>query len=546
MTTDARLASDPRLAALRRLRRAAPRWSAGAWWAIAATVAFVLVSCWWLGQDRGLPFSDNGSHLITVLAYRDRLAAGDFGGDFWIRSGAYPPLTFVVGALGTFVGGANVWSPVLTQNLVYVPLLAAGCYGVGRMLAGPPAGALAVAFALGSPLIAEQFHVFMLDAPEAALVAVAAWLILRSDRFAHVPTAVLAGLAVGAGIGSKEQAPLFLAGLVLVALARGGWRNWRGLLAFATVALVVGMPWYVANLARFDVLTVPISGDERMPLEGKPPLLSAANATWFAWATLNTLLFAPLFLLAATGVGRAAVELSRAVRRRGRLAAADVRPELLGGLAVAWVALTVVPHHDLRYTMPLIVYLATLGTAWVVRLARIPRRAATAALLLAVLATTLGASFGVGGTARVALEREPYAPDYRTFLHIYGVPLRRQITLFADRNFIVTGPRRSSDIPALLDALRADGYTGVGWIREQAILGEPAFDLQGLWLLARFAGLDEPALTLRVPWEMDDPHHALLVRQSLPADTRPCLVLADGSGLWVAVDGGRDRWCPDA
>jgi 4-amino-4-deoxy-L-arabinose transferase-like glycosyltransferase len=505
----------------------------------------VLVSCWWLSQDRGLPFSDNGSHLITVLAYRDKLAAGDLGHDFWIRSGAYPPLTFVVGALGSLVGGVNAWSPVLTQNLVYVPLLAAGCYGVGRMLAGPVAGALAVAFALGSPLIAEQFHVFMLDAPEAALVAASAWLILRSDRFARVPAAALAGLAVGAGISSKEQAPMFLAGLVLAALARGGWRNWRGLLAFAGVALVVGMPWYAANLGRLDVLTVPISGDARMPLEGKPPLLSYDNATWFAWATLNALLFAPLFLFAATGVGRTAIELLRAARRRVRLSRDDVRPELLGGLLVAWIALTIVPHHDLRYTMPLIVYLATLGTAWIVQLARTPRRAATGALLLAVLATTLGASFGVGGTARVELAREPYPPDYRAFLHIYGVPLRRQITLYADHNFIVTGPRRSSDIAALLDALRAHGYTGVGWLREQAILGEPAFDLQGLWLLARFAGLDEPALTLRVPWDMSDPHHALLVRQTLPAETRPCLVLADGSGLWVVVDGGRDRYCPD-
>ena len=40
-------------------------------------------------------------------------------------------------------------------------------------------------FVLGSPLLIEQFHVFMIDAPEAALVAVAVWLILASDRFAR-------------------------------------------------------------------------------------------------------------------------------------------------------------------------------------------------------------------------------------------------------------------------------------------------------------------------------------------------------------------------
>ena len=74
---------------------------------------------------------------------------------------------------------------MLAQNLVFVPLLALACYRVGRMVAGPRAGLLAVVFALGTPLIAEQFHVFMLDAPQATLVAVAVWLILASDRFAR-------------------------------------------------------------------------------------------------------------------------------------------------------------------------------------------------------------------------------------------------------------------------------------------------------------------------------------------------------------------------
>jgi 4-amino-4-deoxy-L-arabinose transferase-like glycosyltransferase len=542
VTTDARLAAGPRLAALRRRRIAAPRWTAGAWWAIAATAAFILVSCWWLSRDRGVPHADNGSHLITAVAYRDMLAAGDLG-ELWTRSGFYPPLTFVVGALGMLVGGLNAAAPVVAQNLVYVPLLAVGCYGVGTLLAGPTAGALAVLFALGTPLLVEQFHVFMLDAPLAALVAVSVWLILRSDRFARAPTSALAGIAVGAGLSSKEQFPQFVVGLLLVVLLRGGWRNRRGLAAFAGAALLVGLPWYVANLGRLGILLDAASGVHGVPPEGRPPLLSMANLTWYAWATLNGLLFAPLTAFATVGVASAAAGLVRDVRRRVRVTAADVRPELLGGLACAWVVLTAVPHNDMRYTMPLVVYLATLGTAWVLRLAPAPRAAATGALLLAVLAATLGASFGVGGVARITLADEPYPPEYRYLLRNYGVPSTRQVTLYANRGFMVTAPRRETDLPGLLAALREHGYTGVGWIREQAILGDPAFDLQGLWLLVRFARLDEPALTLRVPWDMSDPRHALLVRQALPAETRPCLVLADGSGLWVVVDGGRDHYC---
>ncbi|HEV7771693.1 MAG TPA: glycosyltransferase family 39 protein [Conexibacter sp.] len=536
------LPAPPRPALLQRNDR--PRISGWAWGAATATAAFILVSCWWLSRDQGLPYADNASHLVTVVAYRDLLLAGDPSGDFWTRSGFYPPMTFLVGAMGMLVGGLHAWTPVLAENLVYVPLLAAGCFGAGRLLAGPRAGLLAVVFALGSPLVAEQFHVFMIDAPLAALVAAAVWLTLASERFAKPVPAAFAGAVVGIGLSSKTQFPLFVVGLLLVAVARGGWRNGRGLLAFAVPALVLGMPWYAANLDRVDWLLEAAGGTRDVPPDGRPALLSAANATWYLWATLNALLFAPLFLFAAVGVGGTALALVRTVARRTRLAVDDVRPELLGGLLLAWLALTVTPHHDLRYTMPLIVYLATLGTAWIVRLGRRPRRVVTAGLALAVVATTLGSTFGVGSDVRVDLGDRPLPAAMRAYLLNYGVPPQRQVVLYAPHDFMVSAPRRETDIPGVLAALRAQGYTGVGWIREQAILRDPAFDLAGLWLLVRFAGLEPPSLELREPWDTSDPGHVLLLRQPLPAESPACAILPGGDGMWAMADGGEQPICP--
>lgn len=95
----------------------------------------------------------------------------------------YPPLALLVGALAMFVGGVNVASPIIAENVVFVSLLTLGCYQTGRLLFGARAGLLAVIFVLGSPLLIAQFHVFMLDAPETALVAVSMWLILASEDF---------------------------------------------------------------------------------------------------------------------------------------------------------------------------------------------------------------------------------------------------------------------------------------------------------------------------------------------------------------------------
>jgi 4-amino-4-deoxy-L-arabinose transferase-like glycosyltransferase len=462
----------------RLMRVPAPRGSLWAWGTLGVVAVFLLISGWWVVRDRGIPSADAGSHLFTVVRYHDLLADLDFGA-FWTHSGYYPPLTFLVGGLSTFVGGLNPDAPVIGENLVYVSLLAIGCFGTGRLLAGPRAGFLAVVFALGAPLLIEQFHVFMIDAPEAAMVAVSVYLILASERFSRVGVAALAGLAVGLGLNSKEQFPLFVVGLLVVVLVRGGgWRNWRGIAAFGAVALVIATPWYVVNWDLLDEYARAGLANANLPPRGKPPLVSTSNFGWYMWALLNGLLFAPLFLFATVGVGDAIATIVR-----GRGIHSDWRPELLGGLFGGWLGITLTPHHDMRYTMPLIIYLAVLGTVWIVGLARGPRALATAVLAGAAIATTLGASFGVGSQVRILLAARPVETDVS-----FGIPAPRQITIYSDHDFVVSAPRRDADVPGFLTALRAAGVTGIAWTPSDFEVGDPAADPQGLILLARFHG----------------------------------------------------------
>src|SRR5271155_306135 len=223
------------------------RWSASAWGAIAVTTVFIGLTCWWLTQDRSIPVYDAGGHLATAIRYHQMIQSGNLLEPFE-NALEYPPLAFLVGAFAMFIGGVNVSSPIIAENIVFASLLALGCYQTGRLLFGARAGLLAVIFVLGSPLLIAQFHVFMLDAPETALVAVSMWLILASEDFSRGRMAGLAGLAVGCGLLIKAQFPFFVAGIVLAALTRGGWRHWRGLVAFAAVPLVLAAPWYIDHL----------------------------------------------------------------------------------------------------------------------------------------------------------------------------------------------------------------------------------------------------------------------------------------------------------
>src|SRR5919198_5752612 len=160
------------------------------------TLAFIGISWWWLTQDEQIPDSATGGHLITTLYYWDQLNAGHYF-SWFTAFNVYPPLVHLV-ALGTFlVDGFSIEGPILVQNFIFLPLLAIGCYGAGKVAYGPRVGVFAAAFALGAPMIISQFHSFMLDVPMASVAALAVWLLLASDRFERVGWSAAAGAAVG-------------------------------------------------------------------------------------------------------------------------------------------------------------------------------------------------------------------------------------------------------------------------------------------------------------------------------------------------------------
>jgi 4-amino-4-deoxy-L-arabinose transferase-like glycosyltransferase len=495
-------------------RTSISRLSAPAWGAIAATVAFVAVTCWWLTQDRSIPIYDAGDQLETALLYHNMLQAGNLLGPFTYDN-IYPILGHMVGAVAALIGGVSVASPIIGENVVFIPLLALGCYQTGRLLFGRLAGMMAVVFVLGSPLLISMFHVFLLDGPLTAMVALSVWLILASEDFSRPGVAGLAGLAVGLGVNVKVQFALFLGGLVVIVLLHGGWRNWRGFAVFAVVALVVGLPWYIAHSSELGEMFELASSGGGTPAGNIPPTLSSANYTWYFWSVLNSQLLAPLALLAAGGMLWMLVTL---VRDRGRPAA---RLEFFAGGFAAWVVITFPDsHHDIRYGMPLLGYLAVVATGWITRLPRAARLAATGLLILGVAANTLGIDFGVGREVKVALAHPlpdtEQAPD--------------RIVLFTTTGFLVSAPSGDGDVPGLLEAMRREGVRTVMWSAEQSAL--PDFSAAGLVPLAQIARL-APVITRSLEYS-ESASVATLVHESVHALAAPtCTRLSDGTGVWV-------------
>jgi hypothetical protein len=502
-----------------------PRITAPAAAAIAFTLLFIAITVWWLTQDRRVPEWDPGRHLWFALRYHDDLAAGDLLSP--LKEWPYPPFVHLVGAYATFLAGRGIWQQVLSENLVFVPLLALGCYQTAKLVFDDArAGLFAVLFALGTPMVVGQFHLFMLDAPQAAMAAVAVWLLLASHCFERTRIAGLAGVAVGLGMLTKVSFVAFVAGVVLVLLARGGWRRWQGLLAFAAGAVVVAGPWCLNHASellgvyRVGGLQTPTGIFEYL----NPPRFSGANATWYFWTGINYQYLAPLLAFAAVGV---VVALVRVLRRRG---SQPLLVELLVGGFVGWFAVTWQLPHDLRYSLPLLVYVAVLGAGWIVLL---PRRAmAVVGSLLAVLALVnlLGGSFGSGHTLTVKL---PGGPQESRI----GVG---RLAFYTDEGYAGGKPRRSDDLLGALKTLRARGTTQVQWEPGNAMA--PTFNYDGLRALASIAQLD---VNFVAPTQVPLDELFILTRPMKPG-VRPCLRMYDGTGVWLRFGHPYSRPIKDA
>jgi hypothetical protein len=529
-----RILTGPRRVSRRTLRGGAasptarvgtPRVSAYAWGAIGAVAIFIAITCWWLTQDRGIPIYDAGDQLETALLYRGMLHAGNVLGPFTYDN-IYPILVHVVGAVAALIGGVNIASPIIGENVVFVPVLALGCYQAGKLLYGPLAGLLAVLFVLGSPLLISTFHVFLLDAPLTAAVAIALWLVLASEDFSRPGISAAAGLAVGLGVNVKVSFALFLGVLVLVALAHGGWRNWRGFAIFAFVALAVGLPWYIEHSSELEEMLELASSGGGTPPGNIPVRYSTTNLLWYFWSVLNSQLLLPLFVLAVTGFFWTLVSVVRSPREQ------YLRLEFLAGGFGTWFVITFVTiHHDIRYGMPMLGYLAVVGAGWIACVGRRARIVGIAILAIGVIGNMLADDFGVGGEVKVAL--------------VHRLPGTEQdpdaVVFYSTTGFLAGAPNRDGDVPGLLEALHRDGVRTVTFSIEQSQL--PEFSYAGLTPLARIAGLS-PALTERPEFAPSASVATLLHEPVAAGGPPPCARISNGpstlitrvrnpTGVWV-------------
>ncbi len=266
---------------------------------------------------------------------------------------------------------------------------------------------------------------------------------------------MLAGALLGVALLVKTPAPVFLAGPVVVMLARGGWREWRNLGFFALAAFAVAAPYYLVHLGDYVALGTEATAGSDDPwtkqfgwtYEGWDRL-SPDSFAMYMWSAVNTQYLLPLLALFAVGL----VSAIRSVRERRYI------PELLAGLAVGYLAMTLLSVHDPRYTLPLIVYVSVIATGWIATAERGWIRNAGAAFLGVVIALNIAtSSLGLLDTVKIQLPGSEPATGEITQIVDPGA-----LTVLDTRGYVVGGPRSDPFWEQLVDAAEEDGVSTSG------------------------------------------------------------------------------------
>jgi 4-amino-4-deoxy-L-arabinose transferase-like glycosyltransferase len=214
----------------------------------------------WLWIDTRPPRWDEAWYLTLGLKYQQALISDGMFAFFkaWLTLDQLRPSlvsVLVVPVYLLFGPGPDV---ALAVNCVAFVVLILAVYGLGARLAGPSVGLFA-AFLVGTyPGVYGLARVFAYDFCDATLVAVALYLLLRSELFSRTRTSLFWGATLGLGVLCRGFFPIFVVGPLLVtmyALWRTGRQpgerrryTGRNLSLALLVGVGVAAPWYAYNL----------------------------------------------------------------------------------------------------------------------------------------------------------------------------------------------------------------------------------------------------------------------------------------------------------
>lgn len=392
----------------------------------------------WTSRDSHRLYWDFARHLGNSISYKDEFAVSHPLRFF--TTYLYPNPPFVYWVTDVFYGlfGTDLWVAILS-NVVFLTVLVFAVYGIGTLLWSRRVGLLSAVFVVTSPMFVTQLKWYMLDVPLSAMVALALYLLIRSDDFARRRSSFLFGVAVGIGMLTKWPFAFFLALPTVVGVATALVRARReraviGLVNVSSAALIafaIASVWYIPNLRPF---TRDLGAATNVPpsVMDAPAVGSLSSWLWYFWDLVNNGLYLLPFLFFVVGV---------VFLLRKDESAAKLTPLVLSVVG-GYLAFSSLALKDFRYVMPMIPSVAVIATHWLDYLKPTRRR------WLAALLATYGVlmffviSFGTSVLPQqitIPIKARSFTSNILNFIP----PESKRVTgvvVFAQHGFIIGKP----------------------------------------------------------------------------------------------------------
>jgi dolichyl-phosphate-mannose-protein mannosyltransferase/DUF2993 family protein len=259
---------------------------------LALLLAFGAVAAIWTSIDRRPPEWDYANHLGRALECHRILAepGHDRAREILEATAFYPPVTTCAAGLLYFLFPAVPF----TAQAVMLGFLALGAVSIfllGKRIFDAGAGLLAAFLLVTAPFVVFAATTFQLDLPLTGMVAVALYLLVRTETFSSNRWSFALGVGLALGMLTKPPFPVY----VLPPLLWVGWRAWRDtrdrptrerhmrlgrFLAALVIAGAVALPWYGPRLLGLP-LQIMNRSFKNAALEQKPETLSVEGLLYY-------------------------------------------------------------------------------------------------------------------------------------------------------------------------------------------------------------------------------------------------------------------------
>lgn len=225
----------------------------------------------WLALDNHIPSSDEASHIIDAIQYKNLFEHfRPFSASWWFKSlrvnNYYPPLAISV--TGLFLAIFDDWKLAVSLCKILWLFIANYSMGLIALKVCKKANAYMVAIALfnSSILVCSLSHYAMLDMPLLAMVAAGLAILLYPSSILSCPAYIFTtGIFFGVCLMAKQVAVSYLAGPLLVCIminmtkerSRESIKRW---ILFLVALIIVVAPWIIVNCSSILNTNAEIAG----------------------------------------------------------------------------------------------------------------------------------------------------------------------------------------------------------------------------------------------------------------------------------------------